>query len=163
MVKPMVESRAPRGILRGLLRLPIWLYRLGLGWVLGGRFLKLTHIGRKSGQPREAVLEVVYHDRETGAYTAASGWGEKADWLRNVQKTPDVSVQVGRRRFEARARRLGEEESLRQLGAYAREHPLAFKELARLMIGEGLPANEESVRQVAGQVPLVVFEPREGA
>lgn len=31
--------RPPRGFQRLLWRAPIWLYRLGLGWLLGHRFL----------------------------------------------------------------------------------------------------------------------------
>jgi hypothetical protein len=32
-------ATAPHGLLRFGLRLPIWLYRLHLGWLLGNRFL----------------------------------------------------------------------------------------------------------------------------
>ena len=75
------DTRPPHGLMRWLLRAPVWLYRLGLGGLLGDRFLLLTHIGRKSGQLRQNVLEVVEHDEATGAYVIASGWGDKADWL----------------------------------------------------------------------------------
>jgi hypothetical protein len=54
-------------------QLPIWLYRLRLGWLLGDRFLLLPHIGRKSGQVRQTVLEVVRHDHSTN-YVITSGW-----------------------------------------------------------------------------------------
>lgn len=36
----------PRGLLRLLLRAPVALYRLRLGWLLGGRVLLLSHTGR---------------------------------------------------------------------------------------------------------------------
>jgi len=35
------------------LRMPVWLYRLHLGWLLGNRFLCIAHRGRKSGKLRE--------------------------------------------------------------------------------------------------------------
>ena len=38
----------PRGWLRALLRVPTLLYRVHTGWLLGHRFLLLTHVGRKS-------------------------------------------------------------------------------------------------------------------
>ena len=42
----MKLARPPRTRLRrALFRAPIWLYRLGLGGLLGGRFLLLTHTG----------------------------------------------------------------------------------------------------------------------
>ena len=49
----------PSGTLRLVFRLPIYLYRLNLGWLLGHRGLLLTHQGRKSGLLRETVLEVI--------------------------------------------------------------------------------------------------------
>lgn len=51
-----VDARPPRGLLRLAARLPLWLYRAGLGWLLSNRFLMLTHIGRKSGLPRQVVV-----------------------------------------------------------------------------------------------------------
>jgi hypothetical protein len=61
MSTKLSDTKLPRGMLRWL-RMPIWLYRLRLGWLLGNRFLMLTHIVRKSGQPPQSVLEVVGHD-----------------------------------------------------------------------------------------------------
>ncbi len=53
----------PHGILGWLLKLPIGLYRVHLGSLLGDRFLMLTHIGRKTGRSHHTVIEVVLHDR----------------------------------------------------------------------------------------------------
>ena len=58
MAQGMTKSATPRGLACLAFRLPIGLYRLRLGWLLGDRLL-LTHIGRKSGLPRQAVIEVV--------------------------------------------------------------------------------------------------------
>jgi hypothetical protein len=69
------ETHPPRGLLRLALRLPIWLYRWRLGWLLGDRFLLLTHTGRKSGLPRQVVLEVVHHDEATGDLCCRLGLG----------------------------------------------------------------------------------------
>jgi hypothetical protein len=44
--------------LRLAFRLPIYLYRLDLGRLLGHRFLLLVHQGRRSGLLRETALEV---------------------------------------------------------------------------------------------------------
>src|SRR5882672_3082319 len=129
---PLIEKPAPTGLLRLCLRLPIWLYRLRCGWVLNSRFLLLTHIGRRSRLPRQTVLEVVHHDRTTETYVIASGWGEKPDWFRNLQKTPTAVVTVGRKRFAATARCLSGDEAARVLLVYAQRHRRAFRALAKL-------------------------------
>ncbi len=61
---PWLKSK-PSGFLRLAFRLPIYLYRLNLGWLLGHRGLLLIHRGRKSGLLRETVLEVVRYDPAT--------------------------------------------------------------------------------------------------
>lgn len=123
---------APTGLRRRLLRAPIQLYRWHLGWLFGGRMLLLTHIGRASGQPRQVVLEVAGRDPGTGAYHLASGFGPASQWYRNIQHTPQVTVQVGRRRMRAIAHALAPEESGRLMAAYALRHPRAARKLMRL-------------------------------
>ena len=159
MAKPLVQAHPPRGLARLGFRLPIWLYRAGLGWLLGHRFLMITHVGRKSGLPRRVVLEVVGHDRSSGTYVVASGWGEKSDWFQNVRKTPQVIVHVGRRRFAAVAERLPVDEAERTLLDYARQHPMAFRELSGLMAGRRLQATPEDCDQLARLIPLVALQP----
>jgi hypothetical protein len=60
----------PTGASRLAFRLPIYLYRLDLGRLLGHRFLLLVHRGRESGLLRETLLEVLLYEpatRERGA------------------------------------------------------------------------------------------------
>jgi deazaflavin-dependent oxidoreductase (nitroreductase family) len=154
------DTKPPRGLLRWLLRLPIWLYRLHMGRLLGDRFLMLTHTGRKSGQPRRSVLEVIGHDEATGTYTIASGWGQQADWLRNIQKNPDVLVDARGRRFEATAARLSQERATEEARDYARRHPSAFRALAGRMIGQQLTGTDADYRALAEAVPFVVLRPK---
>jgi hypothetical protein len=61
------------------LHIPLILLGLHLGWLLGKRFLMITYMSRKSGRSHQTVLEVVNHDKATGEYIIASGWGEKSD------------------------------------------------------------------------------------
>lgn len=156
----MIRRSPPRGIARLAARLPIWLYRLRLGRLLGGRFLLLTHIGRKSGQPRQAVLEVVRHDRASDRYIIASGWGERADWLRNIQQNPNVVVQSGARRLEAVAERLPIDAAADELCDYARRHPRAFRALANVMTGAASLGSPADCRALAERTPLVALRPR---
>lgn len=132
-----------RGVRRSLLRLPVWLYRLRVGWLLGGRFLLLTHTGRKTGLPRHTVVEVVRHDRQSDAYFVVSAWGDRSDWLRNVRKTPQVQVAVGRRWFAGTATPLSPDETARELRTYMSRHRLAARMLPRLFALLGLPGERD--------------------
>jgi len=144
--------------LRLLLRLPIWIYRAHLGWLLGDRFLLLIHRGRKSGLPRQTVLEVVHHDKASGTYMIISGWGEQADWCRNIQHDPRVRVRVGRRRFPATAVRLSVDEAAREVAGYARRHPLTYRQLAGLLIGQ-LTGTEADYQAMARSMPMFALRP----
>ncbi len=148
--------KPPRGLAAIPWRLPIYLYKLHLGWMLGERFLLLTHIGRKSGLPRHAVIEVVHHDPETHTWYVASGFGEKSHWFRNIMKTPQVTIQVGRRKMTAEAHRLSPEEAESILRQYAQKHPIALRELGKI-IGLQYDGTPESLRQMAEQIPVVAF------
>ena len=160
MIKKTTFGSAPRGLARLAIRLPIWLYRLRLGRLLGDRFLMLTHIGRKTGQPRQTMLEVVRHDQATGDYIIASGWGERADWFRNIQKNSNVLVASGGRRWEAVAERLPVADTADELCDYARRHPYAVRALSRLMIGETLCGSAEDCHRLAERVPMVMLRAR---
>ena len=63
----------PTGALRLAFRLPIYLYRLGLGQLLGHRFMLLTHRGRRSGRVYQTALEVVRYDPSLRETVVASG------------------------------------------------------------------------------------------
>jgi deazaflavin-dependent oxidoreductase (nitroreductase family) len=149
-----------KGWLRFGVRLPLWLYRLHLGWLLGERFLRLTHIGRKSGQPRQNVLEVVDHDQATDSYVVTSGWGEKSDWYQNVLKAPQVKIDVGHRHLNVTAEHLATDEAEQWLFNYAQVHPRTFQRLAKFITGEASGITREDCRRVAQAVPVIAFRPR---
>ena len=154
-----LTHKKPTGILRALLRAPIWLYRWNLGWMMGGRFLLLNHIGRKSRLQRQTVIEVVSFDQATGIYYIAAAWRDQSDWYRNIQQTPTVGVQVRNHRFQARAERISTQEAEERLWDYAQKHPMAFGELVTVMLGERLPPDKETCRKVADSVPLISLTP----
>jgi deazaflavin-dependent oxidoreductase (nitroreductase family) len=160
MAQGMTKSSAPRGLARLAFRLPIWLYHLRLGWLLGDRLLLLTHIGRKSGQPRQAVIEVVRHDSTSDTYIIASGFGTQVDWLRNIEKNPNVAVQSGGRRLQAVAERLPLDAATDELHDYAQRHPRAFRTLTKRLLGQELDGSAESCRRMAAKVPVVALRPR---
>lgn len=124
-------ARAGAGLLRvrWFVRAPIWLYRMRLGAIFGGRLLMLEHRGRKSGRPRHVVLEVI--DRpEPGTYVVVSGFGRRAQWYRNVEADPHVRVYLrSRRPVAAEVRQLDPEEAAAALRRYAEAHPRAWASL----------------------------------
>jgi len=150
----------PTGLSRRLWRLPILLYRCGLGPALGGRLMLLTHTGRVSGEPRQAVIEVVGHD-ETG-YLAASGFGTGADWYRNLMARPAATIQIGRRSIPVTASPLPAADGGDVMARYAPRHPAAARRLCRLM-GFAVDGSAEDYREVGRRVPFVRFVPRAGS
>jgi len=159
MTQGMTKSSPPRGLTRLALRLPIWLYRLRLGWLLGDRLLLLTHIGRKSGLPRQAVIQIVRHDRATDRYIIASGFGAHVDWFRNIQQNPNVVVQSGARQLEAVAEQLPLDVAADELRGYAQRHPRTFRTITKRLLGQELDGSAESCRRLAADVPVVVLRP----
>jgi deazaflavin-dependent oxidoreductase (nitroreductase family) len=155
----VLTRKKPTGILRALLRAPIWLYRWNLGWIMGRRFLLLTHTGRKSGLNRQSVIEVVSYDKVTGLYYVAAAWRDRSDWYRNIRHNPTVSVQVRNHSFQARAEQISTQEGEARLWEYAQKHPTAFSELVTVMLGERLPPDKETCRKVAESVPLISLTP----
>ncbi|MEV0202028.1 nitroreductase family deazaflavin-dependent oxidoreductase [Nonomuraea sp. NPDC050691] len=147
----------PTGLRRGLWRLPILMYRVGLGPLLGGRVMLLTHTGRVSGRRRQAVIEVVQHDEH--GYVAASGFGRKADWYRNVMATPEVTLQVGGRTLRATATPLEADLGAEILARYAPRHPVAARHLCRIM-GFAVDGSVEDYREAGKLIPFVRFTPR---
>ncbi len=160
MPRKIADRLPPRGFTRLMVRAPNWLYRLGLGWLLGQRFLLLNHIGRKSGLQRQATLEVVDHEEVTDTYFVASGLGKRSDWYQNLAKTPDVSIQVGRRKMAVTAALLGSEESGQAMVDYARRHPSAARKIARAC-GYQVDGTDEDYFVLGRDIiPFVALRPR---
>jgi len=157
---PEQAARPPRGITRLLFRAPLVLFRLGLGWLLGGRFMLLTHIGRKSGLPRQAVLEVAEHDAATDTYYVASGFGRESQWFKNVQTNPHVTIQVGPRVLEATAEVLDPDASGEKMVEYARHYPRAAQALSRVL-GYQIDGSENRYRRLGHDyISFVAMRPR---
>jgi deazaflavin-dependent oxidoreductase (nitroreductase family) len=118
---------------RALVRAPIWLYRAHLGFLFGHRMLLLEHVGRKTGSRRYAVLEVV--DRPgADEYVIVSGFGDTAQWYRNVIANPRVRVSVGlRRNVPATAAPLTPEAVDETVQRYAERHPRTWRTLNEAM------------------------------
>jgi deazaflavin-dependent oxidoreductase (nitroreductase family) len=153
------EPRPPVGLRRVLYRLPIGLYRVGLGWLFGHRFMLVNHTGRVTGRQRRVVVEVVNHDATDGGYVAASGFGPGAAWYRNLLHTPEVTIQVGTRTIPVTATPLPPDEGAELMARYATRHPRAATQLCRVM-GYAVDGSEADFRAVGRRVPFVRFVAR---
>jgi deazaflavin-dependent oxidoreductase (nitroreductase family) len=111
-----------RWLTRPILRVPVLLYRLGLGARLEKVCLILTTTGRRTGRPHSVALDYVEADGRIYIFT---GYGARSDWYRNVLAWPEVIVQLGRRRLRGRARPLEDLGERQRLLALHRDRALA--------------------------------------
>ena len=119
----------------------------------------LSHTGRKTGKTRRTVLEVVGYEDSSDTYTAASAWGEKAQWFRNIQRNPQVRIEIGRRSFAAIAERLTQEQAEKVFLDYSKRYPTEFIFLQKLVTGIKLKELDDACGKMAELVPAVAFRP----
>ncbi len=89
-----------------LLSIYQWLYETTDGrftWLAGLPVLLLRTLGAKTGTERTAAL-VYLKDGDDLVVVASNGGSDKPPgWFFNIQKHPDVGVQIGRQRTRMRA------------------------------------------------------------
>jgi deazaflavin-dependent oxidoreductase (nitroreductase family) len=118
----LVPKDNPGPVFRYIFKIPILLYRLGLGGFVGPHFLLLTTTGRKTGKTRYTPLEFSF-DEKTGSYIVSAGWGGKTDWYKNALANPVVKVQVGWKKFTAEAIPIPHREVAEQMMEISRRAP----------------------------------------
>jgi deazaflavin-dependent oxidoreductase (nitroreductase family) len=69
--------------------------------LLHEKVLYVTTIGRKTGKPRTIELWFVIYQ---GRIYLLAEHGLKAQWVRNIQANPEVTMQIQSHRFRARGR-----------------------------------------------------------
>ena len=149
-------------MLKRLLALPARLYGAGGGWLLGHRFLLLTHRGRRTGRLHETVVEVVRWRPERSEAVVMSGFGTQSQWYRNVLAGGAVEIQIDRQRFRPSVRPLPAEEATGLLADYERRNrvlvPVVRAVLSRLA-GFRYDGSDDSRRRLVDVLPLVAFRP----
>lgn len=143
----------PTGAVRALLRLPIWLHRLGLGGLL--HFLPLailTTRGRKSGRPRVTALEYRQHGSK---FYLVSAWGTQAHWVQNLLAQPMATLQQGGRSYAVRARLVEDRgEALRVLHLFRRIAPYIYDAVIARLSGEE-SVDVKTLPDVSGDITIV--------
>lgn len=147
---------------RRLLRAPVYLYRWHLGWLLGHRFLLLTHTGRRSGLRRHTVLEVLGYRKDGPEAVVMSAFGRDSDWLRNIEADANAEVTVGTRHFAAQHRFLDAEEAVRVMERYEHRNRLlgpVIRAALSWLLGWRYHGTEPERRRLVEQLPLIAFHP----
>ncbi|OHV32270.1 MULTISPECIES: nitroreductase family deazaflavin-dependent oxidoreductase [Pseudofrankia] len=105
--------------------------------------LVLATTGRRTGEPRRTCL--IYGTSGDDFVVVASKGGADEDpaWFKNLQADPSVGVQVGTRRFTARAR----------VASSAERKPL-WAQMARIF-----PLYDEYAQKTDRVIPLVLLTP----
>lgn len=107
--------------------------------------LVLATTGRRTGEPRRTCL--IYGTSGDDFVVVASTGGADQDpaWFCNLQADPSVGVQVGTRRFTARAR----------VASPAERGPL-WAQMARIF-----PLYDEYAQKTARVIPVVLLTPQD--
>lgn len=158
-----LTERKPTGAMRWLLRLPLWLYKLRLGWLAGHRLVYIAHRGRRTGARHEVVAEVLRYDKSVPELVVVAAWGGEPDWYRNLAAGPAIEVRIAAQHWDQPEHRfLGGTEALHTLREYQEAHPHAWRRIAPLL---GFPADPEDPRwRAAAQAThAIAFTPRVAA
>ena len=143
------ERKPPTGVGRWFARAPRYFYRVGLGRLLGKRFVLIEHTGRRSGLARQTVLEVI--QRESDALYVAAAWGTGSDWFKNILAHSTLRISSGNlHNVTTEATVLDHQSAVTVLERYATEHTTAARGLAKAF---KLPFNDAEA--MATTVPIV--------
>lgn len=156
-----LTDRQPTGLHKSLLQAPIWLYRMHLGALLGHRLAYLAHRGRRNGQRREVVREVVKYTPHPKEIIVVAGLAEHADWYRNLRVAPPIQVVSGSSRWaDPDQRFLGPAETSALFMNYQQAHPRAWRRIA-WTVGLPIVPDDQDWTAVASRVPAVAFTPQQ--
>ena len=107
--------------------------------------LVLATTGRRTGIPRRTCLIYGTTGEDFVVVASKGGADEDPEWFKNLQADPGAGVQVGSRRFTARAR----------VASPAEREPLW-----RQMVGI-FPLYEEYAQKTDREIPLVLLTPQD--
>ncbi len=155
----VLEFRERPGLIAlAIFRVPLPLYRRGLGWIFRHAFLLLDHRGRRSGQVYQTALKVLTYDPVTREAVVFSAWGDKTDWIQNVRATPALKVTIARETYAPIQRFLSEAQAFDVVTGYRRRYPWKFRMLCRLM-GWGKLQSDEAIRVFVRSHQFVALRP----
>ncbi len=116
--------------------------KVGHEWRKGSTILLLTTTGRTSGEKRTTPLIYAADGARYVIVASKGGAPDHPGWYKNLEKTPEVELQVKEEVFRARA------------------HVAKGEERARLWrkMNEVWPDYDEYAKKTAREIPVVVLE-----
>lgn len=141
-----------------LFRLPVRAYDHDSGWLLGHVFLRLVHVGRRTGRPHSAVAMVLSYDAAARRAVICSAWGPDTDWVRNLRAGPAARVDIGRESYVPAHRFLTDEEAAAVGRAFRDRHPYRMR-LMSLILGWGDLRSDDALREFVASRPFVELAP----
>jgi deazaflavin-dependent oxidoreductase (nitroreductase family) len=152
-----VSRRRPGGVFRMLFRMPVFLYRIGCGRLVGRGILLLATTGRRTGKRRLTALGYGFQP-ETGAYSVAAGWTGGADWFRNAAADPRVQIWLGSGWVDCIAMPVPEETASRQYREMAEKNPYAGRIFSR-WLGRPFQGTDEDFLAVGRLFSILSLRP----
>jgi proline iminopeptidase len=116
--------------------------KVGHIWRKGSTILLLMTTGRTTGEKRAVPLIYVQDGPRYAVIASKGGAPDHPGWYKNLEKTPDVELQVKDETFRARARTAQGEERAR-----------LWKKAQEMW-----PDYEEYAKRTAREIPVVVLE-----
>jgi deazaflavin-dependent oxidoreductase (nitroreductase family) len=151
-----VNEKAP-SFMVPIFKLPVFLYRLQLGWLLGNRFMQITHVGRHSGKVHRTILAVLRFDEKTKEVLAVSAW-KGSDWYYNIQASRALQVETGSVHYVPTQRMLSAEEITTAFMEYRKQHSIFSRMVCRIP-GWKWDSSYEEFLELARTLHGVAFKP----
>ncbi len=153
---------APGATTIKLLHAPTHLYDWHAGWILGRRFLRITHIGRRSGRQYQTMLEVIGENPAFREVLVIAGLGRSANWYRNLQTREAIEVAISRERFTPVHRELSESEAVTVLADYERRNRLIapiVRSVLSWLVGWRYDGTDTARRRLVTELPVIALRP----
>lgn len=133
------------------------LYAIGLGPVIGKIILLLTTTGRKTGLQRITPLQ---YEKIDGKYYLGSARGLKADWVRNIQADPNVTIRVKSLNFQGQAEVVTDPARFADfVEIRLQRHPLVVGTIMQKAHGLPKQPSREQLESLAENEALVIVTP----
>ena len=153
-------EKRPNAFQKFFFKIPVWIHKMGFGgWerLVGAQWMLITTVGRKSGKPRDTMVDVMDYDKANDTYFVEVAYGSRADWYRNIQANPLFKARVGRRQFQARAATLANADAGEMMVQFFRRKP-AYTRTVMAMVGMKFEGEEE-LRALGSKLTLLAVHP----
>jgi deazaflavin-dependent oxidoreductase (nitroreductase family) len=156
----MTLEHRPNALQKFFFKVPVFMHKIGFGgWekLIGAEWMLITTRGRKSGKPRDAMVDVMDYDAASDTYFIEAAYGDRADWYKNMQANPVFEARVGRRKFKATATPLSNEGAGELMVKFFRRKP-AYTRSVMAMVGMKFESEEE-LRVLGSKLTLLAVKP----